>query len=374
MKRENLLRKNLVLLFLIAGISADTLYLYQVGNSWTRRSWGALAGAQSLGKEYIAGHHIAWNKSLSEIQEGAHHFSDPCKMTECLPNRHWDIVELQPWNENWKQAAGAAIEMAKRAYQGNPEAEILIYACGPGSSHLPYLQTWNRTDKENLNDDGFQRSKMHYELIVDSLRTAFPGKQIGLVPVGHAIARVGELLEAGETIPSCTSVKEMLERSGAHTEPKGSYILALAHYCAIFRSRPHGMVIDHSLTPYEEGTFTVPQDFAEYMWDMVWEVAVNEPYCIGLDDSPLEKHPSRMVLQRNDCTITACSKGWRVHLAGEGNLAIELFSANGSIVYQAKCQNRARHLIPRTGLSSGLYMLRIRDNSGVLVMPLPSAN
>ena len=209
----------LVLASLFGGgaASADPLRVYQVGNSWTCLNQGAWDIAQSLGSTYTRGHHIAWNQTLTSIWAGAHDFSTPSPMQTALPGTVWDIVELQPWYETWPDAVTAASHMIQLARQSNPNVKILIFACGPESSQGPYLTTWNRTDQQNFTQPNFWKSKLNYELIVNALRTEYPTTQIGLVPMGHCIARAATLLQNGTAIPGVTSVDQLLEQGGQQT-------------------------------------------------------------------------------------------------------------------------------------------------------------
>ena len=165
--------------------SAAPLAVYQIGNSSTCINLGVWDIATSLNAQYTHGYHYAWNQALTNIWAGAVSASSPSPLATALPGNSWDIVELQPWYETWIDASTAGSNMVRLALQANPNAKILIFACGPESSQGPYLTTWNRTDQQNFTEASFWKSKLNYEMIVNSLRASFPGKQIGLVPMGH---------------------------------------------------------------------------------------------------------------------------------------------------------------------------------------------
>ncbi|MCF7730558.1 MAG: hypothetical protein K9N23_02680 [Akkermansiaceae bacterium] len=258
---------------------AGQLSVYQIGNSWTCINLGTWDIATSLNKPFANGYHYAWNETLTNLWTGAHSASSPEQLQTALPGMPWDIVELQPWYENWMDATTAATNMLNLAFLGNPNAKILIFACGPESSQGPYLTTWNRTDEQNYTDSNFWKSKRNYELIVDHLRTAFPGKQIGIVPMGHCIAKVATLLQEGATIPDVASVNDLLEQGGQHTSPMGSYIGQLAAYCTFFQQAPHGATRTN-VANCLGSPITVSPEFAAYMWDVVWDVVLNEPYTL----------------------------------------------------------------------------------------------
>ena len=220
----------LVLGNLVTGGAAPAapLRVYQIGNSWTCLSQGSWDIAQSLGSANTHGYHIAWNQTLTNIWAGAHDFSTPSPLQTALPGNVWDIVELQPWYETWIDAATAGSNMVRLALQANPNAKILIFACGPESSQGPYLTTWNRTDQQNYTQQNFWKSRLNYELVVNALRTNFPGTQVGLVPMGHCLARAATLLQSGTNIPGVTSVDQLLEQGGQHTSTLGTYLGQLA--------------------------------------------------------------------------------------------------------------------------------------------------
>lgn len=192
----------------------ERLSVYQIGNSWTAINFGTWDIATSLKSRYVRGYHFAWNQTLKSLWEGQHTGSSPAQLKTALVEQRWDTVQLQPWYEDWKDATTVASNMLRLAFQGNPNAKILIFACGPEHSQGPYLTTWNRTDTQNHKEANFWKSKKNYELIVDSLRSSFPGKQIGIIPMGHCIAKVATLLRSGATIPNVTSVDDLLEKGG----------------------------------------------------------------------------------------------------------------------------------------------------------------
>ena len=283
--RHFLLRISLCLALLGAGgsASADPLRVYQIGNSWTCINLGTWDIAQSLNSPNTHGYHYAWNQTLGSLWAGALSAASPAPLQTALMTMSWDIVELQPWYENYVDATTAATSMANLAFAVNPNTKILIFACGPESSQGPYLTTWNRTDSQNFNQQDFSKSKLNYELIVNGLPTNFPGKKIGIVPMGHCIAEVARRLQNGAVIPGVTSVDDLLEQGGQHTSPKGSYIGQLAAYCTFFQPQPHNSTLNN-ISNCLSSDITVTPEFAAYMWDLVWDVVTNEPYTLVRND------------------------------------------------------------------------------------------
>ncbi len=283
--RHLLLRISLWLALLFAGRSAfaEPLRVYQIGNSWTCLNQGAWDIAQSLSSPNTHGQHIAWNQTLKSLWAGAHDFSSPCPFNTCLTTQPWDIVTMQPWYETWVEASTAATSMANLAFAANPNTKILIFACGPESSQGPYLTTWNRTDEVNYTQANFWKSKRNYEMIVNQLRTNFPGKKIGVIPMGHCIAEVARRLQNGIAVTGVTNVNDLLEQGGQHTSSLGTYIGQLASYCVFFQQRPHGCAITN-LSNCQAARFNIAPDVAAYMWDLVWDVVVNEPYTLVLPE------------------------------------------------------------------------------------------
>ena len=279
------LRISLCLALLGAGrtASADPLRVYQIGNSWTCINLGTWDIATSLNSPYTHGYHYAWNQTLGSLWAGALSAASPAPLQTALTTMQWDIVELQPWYENYVDATTAATSMANLAFTANPNTKILIFACGPESSQGPYLTTWNRTDVANFNQANFWKSKLNYELIVQGLRTNFPGKKIGIVPMGHCIAEVARRLQNGQAVPGITSVDDLLEQGGQHTSAKGSYIGQLAAYCTFFQQRPHGSTLNN-ISQCLSSDIVVTPEYAAYMWDLVWDVVVNEPYTLVLPE------------------------------------------------------------------------------------------
>lgn len=239
---EGIMRCLFAVMSIVMAVSAQqSISVYHIGNSWTDCSYGMHDIAEGFGKEAPFGRNMIPGAPLEWLWDHPNDgFGDPSGYTEALPSGQWDCVVLQPWMRPLSNTETYAKKFADLAFGGNPNTMLLIMS----------------TEKSELS---------LFETLVDHLKDAYPGKTIGIVPYGHCVARAKSQI-GGEWYDETD-----------HPNSKGKYVMACAHYAAIFQADPHGAVI--SGLRYWRGPYSVEQSFAEQVWDIVWDEVQTNPYC-----------------------------------------------------------------------------------------------
>lgn len=338
------------LLAVSAFAQAQTSF-YNVGNSFSDHLSGTPNIGLSLGHSFDWGRHMIPGSSLNFIYQNPNSgFGDQGYYDEALPGKAWDIVSLQPWNESITTFSTTAISMAALAYQGNPDATIVVLATS-GLSLLNYTNPGDFYASFNALGTNNSGARAYFEQAVDDLRAAYPGKTIGLIPVQHVLAELDRRLAEGETIPEVASLDDILDAT-QHFNSRGRYLACLIAYATVVRQSPVGAM---------SGNFTsnhaVSAQFAAYAQQLAWDVVQAEPYAALVKDggvptaniqatilrgtAPLSVTFSAVASTDSDGTIVGYE--WDF---GNGNTST---SANGSETYNA-----------------GVYpvTLTVRDNDG----------
>ena len=73
------------------------------------------------------------------------------------------------------------------------------------------------------------------------------------------------------------SAGELYILGDGHPGPNGKYIMAVAHYAVVFQADPRGAIT--SGLRFWAGPYGVAQDFAEGVWDLVWDIVRTNPHC-----------------------------------------------------------------------------------------------
>lgn len=247
--------------------------VYHIGNSWTDQAYGMHDIAADKGYETTFGRHMIPGAPLQWIYEHPNDgFREPCGYTTCLPQKHWDVVALQPWDRSLASDTEYGGGFAKLAFQGNPAAMVLILACGPRKSEGTADYSGDFEDR----GADYNRSRAFYESLVDNLRQKHPGKTFGIVPLAHIMSAIDKRLKAGQSIPNVSSMADLYGGDG-HLGPRGKYVEAVAHFSVIFQADPHGAIT--SGLRFWKGPYSVSTGFAEVVWDICWDIVQSDPYC-----------------------------------------------------------------------------------------------
>lgn len=275
------------------GVQAqNTTSLYTIGNSFSDHAIGISNVALSLQRPLDFGRHMIpgaglswiWNNPGSGIQQQGYY-------PQALPAKAWDFVTLQPWDETLGGAATAAGQFTNLIYTHHSQTRVLILATSslgklPISPPGAFAAGFNT---ENASNSG---SKAFFHGVVDQLRTNFPERPIGLVPIQHVIAELDRRLGLGHSVPEVSSLADLLDASN-HFNARGRYLATLTLFSTMFRVPPTGAMRQEFASGY-----SVSQAFAEYAWQLVWDVVSNEPYAIyepgtGLPNAVISASPLR---------------------------------------------------------------------------------
>ncbi|GAB4167614.1 MAG: hypothetical protein Fur0032_05680 [Terrimicrobiaceae bacterium] len=278
----------------VFGVSAayGQTRLYTIGNSYSDHVVGIPAVSLSLGWPIDFGRHMIpgagltfiWNNpSVGITEQGPY--------PQALPGKAWDFVTLQPWDEPLGVATASAGQFAALLFDQNPTARVLILATSsftklPNSPAGAFSAAFESQPATNLGSRAF------FEGLVDNLRGAFPGRTIALAPIQHVMAELDHRLANGEVIPEVATISDVLDGTG-HFNARGRYLATLTLFSTMFRVPPTGAVRQNFASGY-----SVSEAFAEYAWDLVWDVVSSEPYAAmntdgGLPSARFTSTPTR---------------------------------------------------------------------------------
>jgi hypothetical protein len=105
------------------------------------------------------------------------------------------------------------------------------------------------------------------DLRVELLK-AFPGKSVEMIPVGQALLRLKEEIEAGK-VPGMTDFFEENIRDNIHATYKGAYLVGLVHYVCLYKENPIGLMAPNTMLTKAQ------QEIYERI---AWETSINYPY------------------------------------------------------------------------------------------------
>jgi hypothetical protein len=186
---------------------------------------------------------------------------------EAFPKHRWDAVTLQPFDRHLDsdvKHAAAFIDLARKNL-ANADAAFWVYARWPRMSKggkgvqfdrnnfgktaadpnkiTDYKQLDRWTDlwgrKYTGGWDGSNESRDYFETLTRKLRTDRPGMRVGMVPVGHVLAKLDGLMATGK-VPGFTSVWD-LYTDGIHFGPVGSYVVGVTFFAALTGGDPVGL-------------------------------------------------------------------------------------------------------------------------------------
>ncbi len=141
------------------------------------------------------------------------------------------------------------------AMSGNPNARVFLYA------------TWHRqgpTWRQDIDDD-----IAVWESISDAL--AQRGKTLLIIPAGQVLAAFGDRAASG-SVPGISNVAELF-RDSIHLTIRGRYLVAMAHYAAVYRRSPVGLPHSGLVDEYGQPIPGLPTaEQARIMQEVAWDV------------------------------------------------------------------------------------------------------
>jgi hypothetical protein len=109
----------------------------------------------------------------------------------------------------------------------------------------------------------------YFEILREEMQRRFPGKPIGIIPGGQALATLKEMMEAGK-VPGLTDFFKECFSDGIHLTGKGRYLIGLVHYGCFFGESPEGKV-----SPLNSG---LTEEQTKILQKIAWETVKNHPW------------------------------------------------------------------------------------------------
>lgn len=276
--------KNNRLLWLIAAASglstvvmpaAEPVAVFHVGNSLTDQAYGMHDVAKARGRRTKFGRHMIPGAPLDWLwnhrDEG---FREPDRdkpADDILREHKWDVLILQPYGRRAETSIEHGANYAAAAYQGNPECQVYVFANYPGiGKDRSEADQWER---RWLSPDS-RRGRAIFEKIAKGISAKLPHKKpVRIIPVGEVMYRLHLRMKDGK-VPGFKHIAE-LYADGVHLKSEGKYVEAVTHYATVFQDDPHGSIT--SGLRFWRGPYSVRREFAEVVWDVVWEVVTSCP-------------------------------------------------------------------------------------------------
>lgn len=130
-----------------------------------------------------------------------------------------------------------ASNLVRLARQHNPSVRVLLYANWKNIDELGGVESWLADIEAHA---GWWE---HVAQQVDAglAREGVNGSSITVVPAAKVLARIVREAEAGQLAALGLPNRQPLFRDPVHLNPLGFYLIALAHYAAIFGDTPIGL-------------------------------------------------------------------------------------------------------------------------------------
>jgi hypothetical protein len=253
-----------------AARGAEPVAIFHVGNSLTDQAYGMHDVAQGRGHETQFGRHMIPGAPLDWLWnhrgEGFRAPNGKKPADEILREAKWDVLILQPYGRAPETSIEYGAHYAAAAYEGNPECQVYVFANYPGiGKDRSEVDEW---EARWLSPD-FRRGRASFEKVAQGISARFPGKKpVRIIPVGEVMYRLHLRMTEGN-VPGLKHIAELYQ-DGVHLKPEGKYVEAVTHYATVFQDDPHGCIT--SGLRFWRGPYRVDQEFAEVVWDVVWEV------------------------------------------------------------------------------------------------------
>jgi len=206
------------------------------------------------------------NRAIKDMQTGA----------------PWDVLITQPFQgRNVSNESLYTGNFYEEMLKTSPQAKLYIYQqwCKPTESpnapwELGYFRRspWG-PDKGQPDGPkattwigGIENHTRYYQILRDELLKRFPGKDIRIIPVGPAMVKLKQRIEAG-TVTGINDFFSCVFADGIHVNPRGQYLAGLVHAAMFYEQSPAGCanIAGAGLTPEQM------RIFQEVAWEAVLE-------------------------------------------------------------------------------------------------------
>jgi hypothetical protein len=181
----------------------------------------------------------------------------------------YDVMVITESNGHTRGDGDETVDYATRlsriARAARPSIRIFLYSNWLDRKEFANDDTW-RTQTE--------RDIKWWESVADRVNAEIEGPDLFIIPGGPILARVTREAAHGK-LPGLRVNDLFRGDDGVHVNDRGFYVIALAHYAAIFRDSPVGLPV---ATETEDGPAeTLSPDNAARIQQLVWEVLKGYP-------------------------------------------------------------------------------------------------
>lgn len=174
-----------------------------------------------------------------------------------------------------------------------------------------------------------------------------------IIPGNRMMAQLYDDIQ-NNLVPTITHINQIFT-DGVHLNDLGAYLVTMIHYACIFNANPVGL--SHQLHP----NVTVPQSFATYAQNMIWNLVTNYPRS-GIYTSTNKENS----YNSNRYTLYPTPSSDLVWLISHNPLSQEnplfIYNMNGQLVKEVY-----RHPFSISELPKGVYITRFYDEIQKLV-------
>ena len=206
--------------------------------------------------------------------------------TAALPGNHWDVVTLQPWQDDSKatlKSDTAAInDMIAQTRKRPDNAHTRFFIYGPWTvSKFNEFDSFSKaflTPTPNTPAQLATPTRDYFRHVTAAVRQSNP--QVALIPTGEVMVALDLKMRAGK-FEHFTSVQQ-LHRDVIHLNSAGQNVTAWTAYATIFKKSPVGL----SNTPHKDQDYPPFQNVMEIspadlklIQETIWEVVTAPDLC-----------------------------------------------------------------------------------------------
>ena len=217
--------------------------------------------------------HFEWDGDLSDAPPG---FADENRRPffagegkAQLETGSYDVLVITESNGHTRGGGEETVDYATRlvehARKANPNIRVFLYGNWLDRKEFPNEDTWRAQTERDIR---------WWESVADRVNKAIDGPDVLVIPGGPILARITREAAAGKL--AGLSVNDLfLPGDGVHVNDRGFYVIALAHYAALFRDSPVGLPFE---TQTEDGPAeTLGKENAARIQQIVWDMLKSYP-------------------------------------------------------------------------------------------------